>query len=47
MAKVSEKKSLSDLIIGDTAEGALDFTVREDTVIDDLYDDLLKDAEGL
>ena len=47
MTKVSEKKSLSDQIIGDTAEGALDFVVREDTVIDELYDDLLKDAEGL
>lgn len=45
--KVSDKKNLSDQIIGDTTEGALDFIAHEDTVIDELYDDLLKDAEGL
>lgn len=45
--RVSEKKDLSDKIIGDTAEGALDFVQYEDRVVDDLYSDILKDAESL
>ncbi len=47
ISKVSSKKSLSDQIIGDTAEGALDFAAHESTVINELYEDLLKDAEGI
>lgn len=45
--KVSDKKDLSDKILGDTAEGALDFVQHEHRVVDDLYSDLLKDAEKL
>jgi SNF2 family DNA or RNA helicase len=45
MGKVSDKKELSDQILGDTAAGALDFTSNEDKVLDGLYSDLLKDAE--
>jgi SNF2 family DNA or RNA helicase len=45
--KVSDKKDLSDEILGDTAQGALEFTAHEDKVVDALYDELLKDAEGL
>lgn len=44
--KVTEKKDLSDSIVGDTAEGALDFTSYEDSAINDLFDNLLQDAEG-
>jgi SNF2 family DNA or RNA helicase len=47
MTRVTDKKELSDAVIGDTAVGALDFTANEDRVIDDLYADLLKDAETL
>ena len=47
MTRVTDKKELSDAVIGDTAVGALDFTANEDKVIDDLYSDLLKDAETL
>jgi len=43
--RVSDKKELSTEILGDTAEGALDFTAREENAIDDLYECLLKDAE--
>ena len=46
MDKVSDKKDLSDSIIGDTAEGALDFVSKDDSVIDELYENLLKDAKG-
>ena len=42
--KVSDKKELSDKIVGDTAVGALDFVRKEDNIIDDLYNDILKDA---
>lgn len=42
--KVSTKKNLSDTILGNTAEGALDFTAHEDNIIDDLYEELIKDA---
>jgi len=45
--KVSGKKDLSDEVLGDTTEGALDFTEKKDSVVDDLYEDLLKDAKGL
>lgn len=45
MNKVSGKKDLSDEILGDTAKGALDFTSHDDAVIDDLYAELLHDAE--
>jgi superfamily II DNA or RNA helicase len=44
--KVTDKKDLSDQILGDTAEGALDFTSHEDSAVDALYTDLLKDAEN-
>jgi SNF2 family DNA or RNA helicase len=47
MAKVSDKKDLSDSILGNTAEGALEFTSHEENVVDDLFNDLLKDAEDL
>jgi intein/homing endonuclease/superfamily II DNA or RNA helicase len=47
MNRVSSKKLLSDEVLGDTAQGALDFTSHEDSAIDDLYSDLLKDAEEL
>lgn len=43
--RVSEKKDLSTEILGDTAEGALNFTAREENAVDDLYDHLLKDAD--
>jgi len=46
MNKVGQKKDLSDEILGDTAKGALDFTSNEDAVIDDLYADILTDAEA-
>jgi len=46
LKRVTSKKDLSDSIIGDTAEGALDFTAYEGNSINDLYDDLLHDAEG-
>jgi SNF2 family DNA or RNA helicase len=45
--RVTDKKDLSDEILGDTAQGALEFTANEDRVVDDLYTELLKDAEGL
>lgn len=44
--KVTDKKELSDAVVGDTAEGALDFAEPE-TVVGGLFDDLLKDAEGI
>lgn len=47
MSRVSEKKNLSDEILGETAEGALEFTRAEDSAIDDLFSSLLKDAESL
>jgi len=45
--KVTDKKQLSDQILGDTAQGALNFVAHDETVVDDLYQDLLKDAEAL
>jgi non-specific serine/threonine protein kinase len=45
--RVTDKKDLSDEILGDTAQGALEFTANENKVVDDLYTELLKDAEGL
>lgn len=45
--KVSGKKELSDEVIGDTAEGALDFTAQESGVIDDLFTQLMEDAENI
>ena len=47
MNKVTDKKNLSDEILGNTAEGALDFTKHEDRVIDDLFNDILEDAKEL
>ena len=47
MNRVTTKKNLSDEILGDTAKGALDFTSSDENVIDDLFGDLLKDAEHL
>jgi len=44
--KVSGKKELSDQILGDTSVGALDFTAKEDSIIDELYSEILKDAEN-
>lgn len=43
--KVTGKKDLSDQILGDTAVGALDFTVNEDKVVDGLFQELMEDAE--
>jgi SNF2 family DNA or RNA helicase len=45
--RVAGKKELSDEILGDTAKGALDFTEHEERVLDDLYQGILDDAEGL
>lgn len=45
--KVDAKKDLSDAILGNTAEGALDFTSSEDKIVDDLFEDLKKDAAAL
>jgi SNF2 family DNA or RNA helicase len=45
MDRVGDKKELSDVVIGDTARGALDFTTTDTDTIDDLYASLLKDAE--
>lgn len=47
MNKISDKKNLSDEIIGDTAEGALNFVKHEEGIIDGLYSDLLKDATDI
>ena len=47
MSKVSDKKNLSDEVLGDTAVGALDFTKNDEKLVDLLYDDLLEDAKGL
>lgn len=46
ISKVTDKKVLSDSIVGDTAEGALDFVEHEESTVNKLYDDLLSDAEG-
>lgn len=43
LKRVSEKKNLSDEILGNTSEGALDFTKNDENMIDDLFEDLLKD----
>jgi SNF2 family DNA or RNA helicase len=45
MTRVSNKKDLSDEILGDTAKGALDFTEHEDSVVNDLFNDILEDAK--
>jgi SNF2 family DNA or RNA helicase len=45
--KVDAKKDLSDAILGNTAVGALDFTGSEDSIIDDLFEDIKKDAAAL
>ena len=45
ISKVTDKKDLSDQIIGDTAEGALDFVQTDDRVVDMLYQELLEDAK--
>lgn len=47
ISKVSDKKDISDQVLGDTAQGALDFNSNESNVIDDLYEELLKDAEKI
>jgi SNF2 family DNA or RNA helicase len=46
MNKVTDKKVLSDQILGDTAKGALDFTVNDVQEIDSLFNELMEDAEG-
>lgn len=43
--KVSDKKELSDTVVGGTADGALDFIDTDNETIDELYNSLLKDAE--
>lgn len=45
--RVSDKKELSDEVLGDTSKGALDFTGNEEHVIDSLFSDLMKDAESI
>jgi SNF2 family DNA or RNA helicase len=45
--RVADKKELSDEVLGDTAKGALDFTENEERILDDLYKDILDDAEEL
>lgn len=45
MNKVSKKKDLSDEILGETAQGALEFTNGESNIVEELFTDLLKDAE--
>jgi SNF2 family DNA or RNA helicase len=45
LSKVSDKKDLSDQILGDTSVGALDFSTNEGNIINDLYAEVLKDAE--
>jgi len=45
--RVTDKKDLSDEVLGDTAQGALEFVAHENRVVDDLYTELLKDAEGI
>lgn len=47
ISKVTSKKDLSDEILGDTAQGALDFTEYDENIIDSLFEDLLKDAENV
>ena len=47
LSKVTDKKDLSDEVLGDTAKGALDFVAHDDSVIDSLYADIIKDAEEL
>jgi SNF2 family DNA or RNA helicase len=44
--KVTDKKDLSDKILGNTSVGALDFTSTEDSIIDELYEEVLKDSEN-
>lgn len=44
--KVSDKKDLSDAVVGDTAEGALDFGKYEGSAVGDLFEELLNDAKG-
>jgi intein/homing endonuclease/superfamily II DNA or RNA helicase len=46
MSKVSDKKDLSDDILGDTAKGALVF-IEDDDTIDSLFRGILEDAETL
>ena len=45
MNRVSNKKDLSDEILGDTAKGALEFT-EDDSIIEGLYQDLLEDGKN-
>ena len=47
MNKVSDKKDLSDEVLGDTAKGALDFTGGDENVIDDLFSAILEDGKEL
>jgi len=47
MSRVTDKKDLSDEILGDTAKGALSFASHEDSVVDDLFSDIIHDAESL
>ena len=45
MNRVSNKKDLSDEILGDTAKGALDFTQHDDDAVDSLFSDIMEDAQ--
>jgi len=45
--KVSDKKELSNEVLGDTSKGALDFTGSEDVVINDLFQEIVEDAKEL
>jgi hypothetical protein len=44
--KVTDKKELSDQILGDTSVGALDFASKEESVFDDLYSGIIEDAKN-
>ena len=45
MNRVTDKKDLSDNVLGSTAEGALDFTSGDDNAVDDLFEGILEDAK--
>lgn len=47
MDRVTKKKNLSDEILGKIADGALDFARNEENVVDDLYEELIKDAKEI
>ena len=47
MNRVTDKKDLSDEVLGDTAKGALDFTQYDDNAVDSLFSDIMEDAQAL